>query len=246
LKAQLNPHISADVVVFGFDSRSLKVLLVERDFHDRLSGKSIHDLKLPGSLVYENEALDLAAYRILKQLTGLDKIYLDQLAVFDSPQRTKRKIDRAWLQSITGIEIGRILTVAYYSLLRFDLANGSLSHLKNKAHWTEIKDIKQLPFDHNAIINNGLEHLREKIRSGPVALELLPEKFSLRQVQDLYEVLLGARMDNRNFRKKIHRLGYFVPLNEMEEAVNHKPARLYKFDKAKYSKMQKESASFLP
>jgi 8-oxo-dGTP diphosphatase len=246
LKEKLNPHISIDLIVFGFDAKSLKVLLIERDFHDLHTGKSIRDLKLPGSLVYENETLDHAAYRVLKQLTGLDKIYLDQLAVFDSPGRTKRKVDRAWLQLTTGFEIGRILTVSYYSLIRFDQANGSIAHLKQKAHWTEINDIKQLAFDHNAIIKNGLEHLREKIRSEPVALELLPRKFSLRQLQDLYEVLLGSEMDNRNFRKKIHRLGYFTPLNEMEEAVNHKPARLYKFDKAKYNKIKKESSSFLP
>jgi 8-oxo-dGTP diphosphatase len=246
LKSQLNPHISVDVVVFGFDAKNLKVLLVERTFLDPISRKSIRDLKLPGSLVYENETLDHAAYRILKQLTGLDQIYLDQLAVFDSPERTKRKIDRAWLQSITGIEIGRILTVAYYSLIRFDIANGNLAHLKHKAHWTEISDIRQLPFDHNNIIDNGLEHLREKVRSEPIALELLPKKFTMRQLQDLYEVLLNSDLDNRNFRKKIHRLGYFIPLNEMEISVNHKTARLYKFDQAKYRKIRKESVSFLP
>lgn len=246
LKAKLNPHISIDVVVFGFDSKSLKVLLVERDFHDQETGKIHHDLKLPGSLVHETETLDNAAYRVLKQLTGLERIYLDRLAVFDAPERTKRKIDRAWLESTTGIEIGRILTVAYYSLIRFDLANGHLSNLKQKAHWTELSDIKLLAFDHNAIIKNGLSYLREKVRNEPVALELLPKKFSLRQLQDLYEVLLDSDMDNRNFRKKIHRLGYFIPLDEMEEAVNHKPARLYKFDKTKYTKIKKESSSFLP
>ena len=246
MKAELNPHISVDVVVFGFDAKSLKVLLVEREFHDKKSGRAFQDLKLPGSLVYENETLDHAAYRILKQLTGLDQIYLDQLAVFDSPARTKNEIDRAWLQSVTGIEIGRILTVAYYSLIRFDIANGHLAHLKQRAHWTEVKNIGRLPFDHNAIMENGLIHLREKVRSEPIAMELLPEKFTLRQVQDLYEVLLGSDMDNRNFRKKIHRLGYFVALDEMEEAVNHKPARLYSFDKIKFKKIRKESASFLP
>jgi 8-oxo-dGTP diphosphatase len=246
LKAQLNPHISVDIVVFGFDAKCLKVLLVERIFHDYVSRKSVKDLKLPGSLVYERETLDHAAYRILKQLTGLDQIYLDQFAVFDSPERTKRKIDRSWLQSITGIKIGRIITVAYYSLLRFDLANGKLAHLKQKAHWTEINNVHKLPFDHNNIINNGLEHLRDKVRSEPIALELLPKKFTLRKLQDLYEVLLNCKMDNRNFRKKIHRLGYFIALNEMETAVNHKPARLYKFDKAKFRKISKESVSFLP
>lgn len=246
MKSQLNPHISVDVVVFGFDGKSLKVLLVERIFRDPVSNKSIKDLKLPGSLVYENETLDHAAYRILKQLTGLDQIYLDQLAVFDSPERTKRKIDRAWLQSITGIKIGRILTVAYYSLIRFDIANGKLLHLKQKAHWKELSEVSQLPFDHNNIINSGTVHLREKVRSEPIALELLPKKFTLRQLQDLYEVLLISNMDNRNFRKKIHRLGYFVPLNEMEKTVNHKPARLYKFSKSKYKKIRKESVSFLP
>ena len=183
---------------------------------------------------------------MLKQLTGLEKIYLDQLAVFDSPDRTKGKIDRAWLQATTGIEIGRILTVAYYSLIRFDLANGSLAHLKQKAHWTELADVEALPFDHTLIIKNGLNYLREKIRNEPIALELLPKKFSLRQLQDLYEVLLDSEMDNRNFRKKIHRLGYFIALNEMEGAVNHKPARLYKFDKVKFNKIKKESSSFLP
>ena len=246
MKSKLNPHISVDIVIFGFDAKSLKVLLVERTFHDSVRRKSIKDLKLPGSLVFERETLDHAAYRILKQLTGLDQIYLDQFAVFDSPERTKRKMDRAWLQATTGIKIGRIITVAYYSLIQFDRANGQLAHLKQKAHWTEIGDIHKLPFDHNDIIDYGLEHLREKIRSEPIALELLPKKFTLRQLQDLYEVLLNYDMDNRNFRKKIHRLGYFTALNEIEKSVNHKPARLYKFDKAKYRKIRKESVSFLP
>lgn len=244
MKAQLNPHISVDCVVFGFDSRSLKVLLVERILPDAGNGHPVTDLKLPGSLVYDNESLDHAAYRVLKELTGIDQLYLEQVAVFDSPQRTRRPADRNWLHEETGVDVGRIITVAYFSLVRADKANRFLSRLKHKAHWTDVRQIGKLAFDHNQIIQKGLEHLRTKIRTEPVALELLPRKFTLRQLQDLYEILLGTEIDNRNFRKKLHRNGYFVPLDEKEKQVAHKPARLYSFDKNKYKKIKQESVVF--
>lgn len=244
MRLKLNPHISVDCVVFGFDSGSLKVLLVERMFSDGHSGEAVSDLKLPGSLVYDNENLDNAAYRVLRELTGIDHIYLEQLSVFDSPERTSSATDRNWLQHETGIEIGRIISVAYFALIRFEKMMELLSRMNQKTHWTEARHPGRLPFDHNMIVRKGLEHLQTRMQIEPIAMELLPRKFTLRQLQEVYEVLLGREMDNRNFRKKLHRNGYFVPLDEKEKDVAHKPARLYTFDKTRYERNKKDSVIF--
>lgn len=237
---RLNPHISVDCVVFGFDARQLRVLLIEREQipkEDRtlLSGL----LKLPGNLITDTEDLDNSAYRILKELTGVENIYLKQFAVFANPDRLNNTNDLMWLRSTSGLPVERVLTVAYYSLMKIDKSNPTRSLLA-KTHWAPVKTLPQLTFDHHLIIADALEALRKELRTEPIGFELLPKKFTIRQIQTLYEVILGNKLDNRNFRKKVGKLKYIVALPEKEKSVNHKPAQLYKFDKKIFIRERKE------
>lgn len=235
---RLNPHVSVDCVVFGFDSRKLKVLLIEKEKVANESEKS-HKLKLPGSLIFENEDLDASANRTLRELTGLDNIYLRQFHVFGSPERLTPEEDLNWLRITSSTNVERVVTIAYYSLIKLQD-----SDLTEKTIWHPVNEIPELVFDHNLIVNMALEQLQREIRTEPICFELLPKKFTIRQMQDLYEAILGIKMDNRNFRKKIMPLKFLVPLNEKEKGVSHKPALLYKFDRKLYAKHRKEISGF--
>ncbi len=241
---KLNPHISVDCVVFGFDYKYLKVLLVERTFDYESSNKKDTDFKLPGALISDQEELDEAAYRVLFELTGIKDIFLKRFDVFGNRNRMQNPVDVKWLRNFTGLEIERVVTIAYYSLVK--LTETSLDkNLTNIAHWVNINEISKLAFDHNLIINSALNTLRKELRTEPIGFELLPKRFSIRQVQNLYEVILGCKLDNRNFRKRFLRLKYFIPLNEKEEDVNHKPAQLYRFDKLIYDKEKNKTQDFI-
>jgi 8-oxo-dGTP diphosphatase len=236
----LNPHISVDCVIFGFDSTELKILLVQRE---KLSSEdpSLPSglMKLPGNLIEENEDLDKSAYRVLNELTGLDKIYLKQFSVFGNPDRLKIPNDLLWLKTSSGLVIDRVVTVAYFSLVKIDESDPQ-AHINSNAFWLPVKNLPQLIFDHNQIISNALETVRKELRTEPIGFELLPKKFTLRRLQNLYEVILGTTLDNRNFRKKIGKVEYLIPLDEREVGVNHKPAQFYRFDKKIYKKHQKD------
>jgi hypothetical protein len=228
----LNPHISVDCVIFGFHEGNLKVLLIEREKvpNGYLSG---HKLKLPGSLISENEDLDTSAIRTLKELTGLDNIFLKQYAVFGDPHRLAPQEDLEWLRKTSGLQVDRVVTVAYYSLIKI-----SESTITDKTIWHPINDLPDLIFDHNQIIQAALENLQNEFRSKPLCFELLPKKFTLSQMQNIFESVLNIKLDSRNFRKKIRQLDYLIPLREKEKGVNHKPAQLYRFDKHLYAKKQ--------
>ena len=231
MQSKLNPHISVDCVVFGFDSKQLNVLLVKREQidNDVEPGK----MKLPGSPITDAEDLDKSAYRILREHTGLDRIFLKQFAVLSSPERLQPLSDLEWLRKTSGIFVERMVTVAYYSLIKIeDIAGLPLSE---SSHWVNVDNIPQLTFDHNEIVQKAIEQLRREMLTEPVGFELLPKKFTVNQLQTLHEVLLGQSLDNRNFRKKISTLKYIVPLNEYEKGNGHKPARFYRFDKKLYN-----------
>ncbi len=234
----LNPHISVDCVIFGFDEGTLKVLLIEREKvpNIHLGG---HKLKLPGSLISENVDLDNSAIRTLKELTGLENIYLKQYSVFGDPDRLTPREDLEWLRKTSGIRVGRVVTIAYYSLIKI-----SESTITEKTIWNPVNDLPELIFDHNHIIEEALENLRKEIRNRPLCFELLPKKFTLRQMQNIYESILNVNLDNRNFRKKLRHLDFLVPLPEKEKRVNHKPAQLYRFDKKLYEKTKKLNNGF--
>jgi|SRR5512133_442758 hypothetical protein len=238
LSFSLNPHVSVDCVVFGFNDQKLKVLLIEREKIPKSHLKG-HKLKLPGNLISEIEDLDISAARTLKELTGLSNIYLKQFGVFSAPGRLSPPEDLTWLRKTSGLRVDRVVTVAYYSLIKI-----SESNTTDKTIWHPVNELPELIFDHNAIVDHALDVLRKEIRTEPLCFELLPKKFTIRQMQNLYEAILGEKLDNRNFRKKIKPLEFLTPLIEKEKEVNHKPAQLYKFDKRLYEKHRKVVSGF--
>lgn len=201
-----NIAISVDCVIFGYENKELKVLLIKSDLEE-FSGL----YSLLGDLVRPDEDLDSASYRVLADRTDLDDVYLEQVHTFGS---------------ITRHPSGRVITTAYYSLIDIRHHKMRLSH--NELHWHPLKDIKELAFDHKTILDTCLNRLRQQVMETPVVFNLLPEKFSLRELQDLYQAILDVDLDRRNFRKKIAIKDWLLDLNEMENDVPHRPGKLYK------------------
>ena len=226
-----NPHISVDCVGFGFDGEKLKVLLIERSFDEQ--NELYNDKKLPGSIILNDEDLDEAASRVLNELTGLKNIYLSQFRSFGSPNRMNDPRDVLWLERTTQLKIGRIVTVAYVALIKIDrkiVFNAD----DYSANWCDVNEIKSmsLAFDHIQIIEKGLEHIRHQLDVEPHLLfELLPKKFTISQLRILHDVVHQTRSDVRNFQKKVAQMPYLLMLDEVEEGVPHRAARLYKYKK---------------
>jgi len=238
----INPHISVDCVIFGFSTNQLKVLLIQRDYTDE-QGIPSRDHKLPGDFITTKEDLDLAAARTLSELTGLQNIFLKPFAVFGKPERINKKTDLNWFKKTTGTEIQRVVTTAYFALININDSKSDYA-LKNNASWIDINQVPRLAFDHQEIMSKGLNHLQDALRNEPIGFELLPEKFTIRELQTLYEVILNCRLDNRNFRKKILKAKYLVQLDEKQAGVAHKPAYFYGFDKNIYDNNKKNSLGF--
>lgn len=198
--------ISVDCVIFGFENKVLKILLIKSDLAEFANKWS-----LLGDLVKVDEDLDDAPYRVLKQRTGLDDVFLQQVGSFGAINRHPS---------------GRVITTAYYSLI--NIRNHKLKITVNEVHWHSLRDLRDLAFDHKQIIEACLERLRIQIMDEPVIFNLLPEKFSLRELQDLYQAILGTKLDRRNFRKKIALKNWLDDLDEMEDDVPHRPGKLYK------------------
>ncbi len=215
---------SVDNVIFGFDDGDLKVLLIKR-------GTSPYKgmWALPGDLVYPNEDIDTAAARVLEELTGLRNVYLEQVKAFG-------KVDRH--------PIGRVITIAYYSLVKISNFTLTPASFARKAQWHSISAIGKLAFDHNEILDACFERLKQRVRTRPIGFELLPPKFTLTQLQHLYEAILETELDKRNFRKKILSMNLLVDLGENQEGVAHRPARLYAFDPGRYEQLVAEGFHF--
>ena len=229
----LNPNVSVDCVIFGFDGEKLKVLLIDRG-HVLNEPTSNQVYALPGNLIRDDETLDDAANRVLRELTSLTDIYLEQFGSFGDPDRLTKADDHAWLKSIRAQPDARVITVAYYSLIRADHYEIHARGFAKEAFWHEIENLPTLGFDHAKIINAALDELKFKSKYQPLGFELLPEKFTLGQLQKLYEAILNTELDKRNFRRKILKMSFLLPLNEKQTGVPHKPARYYKFDDEKY------------
>ncbi len=238
----INPHISVDCVIFGFSTSRLKVLLIEREYTGE-QGNRCRDYKLPGDFITTLEDLDRAASRTLNELTGLHDIFLQQFAVFGRPDRITRKIDMDWLAETTGMPIRRVVTSAYYALINISESNSDFA-IKNDASWIDVNQVPELAFDHREIIEKGLLHLRDALRSEPIGFELLPERFTIRELQTLYEVILNCTLDNRNFRKKILKARHLVQLDEKQAGVAHKPAYFYRFDRQSYEENKRDYLGF--
>jgi len=232
-----NSSISVDCVVFGFDGTSLRVLLVKRKYKETdESGQVVikEDYKLPGSPIYNDEELSASAYRILEEMTNLKQVYLKQLQVFSDPNRIDDD-DIGWLNETYGFETKRIITIGYYSLVKLNPKIIAHTHLR-KAEWHDVQAVKRLALDHKDILRVALKTLNKQLVNEPIAFELLPKKFTIRQLQTLYEAILGIEIDNRNFRKKILGSGYLELTEEKEKHVAHKPAQYYVFNRHAYEK----------
>ncbi len=227
-------HISVDCVVVGFDGEHICVLLLERDGEEK--GQEFHDMKLPGTLIYMDENLDEAAKRVLIDLTGLKNVKLTQFKTFGSKDRTKDPKDIHWLERAMKSKVERIVTVAYLAMVKIDRKLNN--DLKNfHAKWVPIEDIKTLAFDHNIIISEALNFIRQYAEfNSSIIFDLLPRKFTAAQLRTLYEVIFGTKIDVRNFHKKIAQMSYIIPLEEKEQGVAHRAARYYSFNKKNYNK----------
>ena len=206
--------VTVDCVIFGFDDKELKVLLIRSDL------KKYEGLwSLLGDVVNDTEEIDAAAYRVLEQRTGMRDVYLDQVKTFSHPKRHPG---------------GRVVTVAYCSLL--NVQHHNLQITDNELHWHRVSSITEMAFDHLEILQICHKWLQKMVQENPVGFNLLPDKFSLRELQNLYEAILGVELDRRNFRKKFANMKLLIDLDEMEEDVPHRPGKLYKFNFEKYNK----------
>lgn len=223
---------SVDCVVFGYHEDELKVLLIEQRMPKASLGKEKR-YALPGDLVQDNEDLDDSASRVLKELTSveLENAYLKQFYTFGNPKRVKGLKDQQWLRSFRQDPDARVITVAYYSLVKMEDYNPVASSFASETVWINVDEVPALAFDHNSIFDKALATLREKIKHYPIGFHLLPKKFTLSQLQHLNEVISGEELDKRNFRRKVQKLPYIVPLEEKQKGVFHKPARLHVYDK---------------
>ncbi|HEV8506189.1 MAG TPA: NUDIX domain-containing protein [Chitinophagaceae bacterium] len=216
-----NIAVSVDCVIFGYENKELKVLLIKSDLEE------FKDMwSLLGDLVRPDENIESAPYRVLRERTGLDDVYLDQVYTFGDLGRHPS---------------GRVITTAYYSLINIKHHKLKLTH--NELHWHKLIDIKKLAFDHKKILDTSLDRLREQIMDHPIIFNLLPEKFSLRELQDLYQAILGISLDRRNFRKKIAHKDWLLDLDEMENDVPHRPGKLYKAKTDLWKKSSAKKAS---
>ena len=220
------PGLTVDCVIFGLDlnAAELQVALIERDI-EPFEGS----WALPGGFVREGESLEEAANRELQEETNIDNVFLEQLYTFGAPKRDPR---------------GWVVSVAYYALVAPEKHHVVADTDARRAEWFPIDALPELAFDHSEILEIALQRLRGKLSYAPIGFELLPEKFSIRQLQTLYEIVLGQPLDNRNFRKKIFSLDVLKELKEMQQGVAHRAARLYKFDERKYKQLTKEGQHF--
>src|SRR5690554_1361199 len=228
-----NPHVSIDCVIFGFDGERLKVLLIERTISE-VSG-DYSDKKLPGSIIYQDEDLDTAATRVLYELTGLKNIFLHQFHSFGDPKRSSNPRDKNWLEKTTRMKIGRIVTVGYLALIK--ISRKIIFESENTtARWYDVDalDSMKLAFDHNLIAKEALKHIRHQVMLQPHMLfELLPRKFTMTQLRNLYDLVLETKSDVRNFQKKMLMTEGLEQLDEVQKNVPYRAPRLYRFNKRK-------------
>lgn len=242
----INPHVSVDCVVLGFDGEHLKVLLVKQTGHEE--NGYYNNMKLPGSLIYNDEDLDEAAQRVLYELTGLNELHLIQFRAFGSKNRTNNPKDIKWLERFHQLnqKVERIVTITYLTMVKIDKKLTRLSD-RYEACWMDIDALCPLAFDHNLIIGEALWFVRQYVQTQPAALfDLLPKRFTAAELRRLYETIYDRKFDVRNFHKRIAQMKYVLPLEEFQTGVAHRAARYYKFDRKLYNKLHGMGKSFNP
>lgn len=216
--------LTIDCIIFGFQQSKLKVLLVQHA-EGIIKGR----WALPGGWVAYNENIDSAASRLLNDLTGVKELYLEQLKAFGDVDRYPVK---------------RVITIAYYALTRpenYELIPGFTA---KDVSWFNIDDISYLPYDHNEILKFTWDRLKRQVKHEPIGFNLLPNKFTLLQLQELYEAILETKLDKPNFRRKIMKMNLLISCNEKQKGVSHRAAILYRFDKRVYNKLKQEGFIF--
>jgi ADP-ribose pyrophosphatase YjhB (NUDIX family) len=217
-------NLSIDCVIFGFEKESLEVLLIKRAINP-FKGK----WALPGGFILKEENVEGAAQRILKVTTGVEDVYLEEVGVFDG---------------INRYPFWRVFTIAHFALVspeNYFLKPGVDT---SAVQWFKLSELPDLPFDHNEILQASLSKLRTRVRYRPIGFELLPEKFTLPKLQKLYEVILGKKLDKRNFRKKLMKMNLLKKLKEKDNENIRRAAFLYRFDKHSYNKLKEKGFIF--
>lgn len=215
--------MTVDIVIFTLKAGSLQVLLVKRGVAP-FEGQ----YAIPGGFIRGDESLEEAALRELHEETGVRNVFLEQLYTFGDPKRDPR---------------GRVITVAYYALIASDKLSLAAGADAAEAQWFPASSVPPLAFDHKSILDYALERLRNKLEYTTVGFQLLPEKFTLGELQAVYEAILGRPLDKRNFRRKLALLGILKPLREWRR-TGRKPAQLFRFATARFEKLKDKGILF--
>jgi 8-oxo-dGTP diphosphatase len=216
--------LSIDCLIFGFKDAQLSILLVKHGI-----GPTLGQWALPGSWIRYNESIDEAAGRILSSQTSVENIYLEQFKTFGEVRRFPPR---------------RVITIAYYALVNIEKFELHPGPTEADVSWFNIQDIPTMPFDHNKIFQDCLDFLKHKIQHEPIGFNLLPSKFTLLQLLELYEAILGQKLDKSNFRKKFLKMNLLVDTNERQQDVSHRAATLYRFDENVYNKLLAKGFTF--
>jgi 8-oxo-dGTP diphosphatase len=216
--------LTVDCVVFGFDEGDLKVLVIERGL-EPFKGR----WALPGGFVRVDETLDAAARRELGEEAGLTRVFLEQLYTYGAVDRDPRE---------------RVVSVAYFALVKLSAHAAKAATDAANARWFPVSKVPKLAFDHGEILETAVARLKSKVRYQPIGFELLPPKFTLSQLQHLYEAVLGTELDKRNFRKKVLSFELLIPLKETQMLGRHRPAQLFRFDADKYERLKQRGFNF--
>ncbi|WP_051935778.1 NUDIX domain-containing protein [Salegentibacter sp. Hel_I_6] len=224
LESEVMSSITIDCCVFSFEKGSLEVLLVQHG-----EGISKGKWGLPGGWIKKEEDVDVAADRLLSELTGVNDIYLEQVKTFGKPDR---------------FPLGRVITVGYYALINREDFNVKAGFTASEAKWYRVKDIPDLIYDHNEILQATLTRLRGKVKRAPIGFNLLPEKFTLLQLMQLYTEILDVEMDKSNFRRKFLKMKLLQDVGDKQQGVSHRAAKLYKFDEEIYKNLTRKGFNF--
>ena len=216
-------YVATDCIIFGFDDGKLKLLIFKRRVEPLMG-----EWSLIGSFVKIDEDVDEAAKRVLAEITGLENVFMEELTTYGKADRDP------------GF---RCISIGQYALIRIEDYDKELVE-KHGAHWYELDEIPDLVLDHNQMVQDALGRLRRKARYQPIGFELLPEKFTLPQLQQLYEAIYQNELDARNFRKKVISYDVLIKLAEKDKASSRRGAFLYKFDDINYQKLLKSGYNF--
>lgn len=213
-----HPSVTTDCVIFGFDGQRLQVLLIERGI-EPYKGR----WAFPGGFLNPDETAEQGALRELQEETGLTGAYIEQFHTYTDPNRDPRE---------------RVITIAYYALVRIQEVKGGDDAAK--AQWFALDEVPQLAFDHDRILRDAMRQIRERIHFEPIGFELLPEKFTMKELQSLYEAILDIKFDRRNFAKKMLHFELLTDLDETANPSAKREAKLFSFNKQNYDELKKK------